>query len=183
MQQILPPPRLVLLGLGAASDPDGPARRLPAAAERLSRLCGLPRLPIDAAAETTTALTALQGCQGPWLADLPIDPGLWRPQGRWAEALGAWRQPCLLLIAPGQLASGLPAAGTALLERWGVPLLGLIQHGGAWEPGSRRRDGLPWLGWLAADAEASRAEGAQATDAQLLLTLQARWRRLMAELA
>ena len=46
------------------------------------------------------------------------------------------------------MATGLPAAGTALLERWRVPLLGLLQLGGAWEPLERRRDGLPWLGWL-----------------------------------
>ena len=30
-----------------------------------------------------------------------------------------------------------------------MPLLGLIQWGGPWLAADRRRDGLPWLGWLA----------------------------------
>jgi hypothetical protein len=70
-------------------------------------------------------------------------------RGSWAEALGAWRQPTVLLIPAAAAASGPAAAYHALLKLQGVPLLGLIQWGGPWQAGDRRRDGLPWLGWLA----------------------------------
>jgi len=61
--------------------------------------------------------------QGPGLVPLPLDPGLPLPgAGHWAEALGAWRQPVLLLLAGDQLDSGLPAAMAALLHQWQVPL-------------------------------------------------------------
>ena len=94
------------------------------------------------------ALTVL-AAGGDWLAALPLDPGLpLRRGGSWAEALGAWRQSCLLVLSEAQMATGLPAAGAALLERWRVPLVGLIQVGGEWRPLERRRDGLAWLGWL-----------------------------------
>lgn len=184
----------MLLTLGSAQDPAGPARLLPAAAARLSQLSGLPLLPIAADREAPAALGALQDQRGPWLAPLPVDPGLWQPGGSWAEALGAWRQPCLLLIAPEHLATGLPAAGCALLQRWRVPLVGLLQWGGAWEAFSRRRDGLPWLGLLPDDASREAAGGdaqgagddAQEGDdhqAALLEALALRWRKLAGELA
>jgi hypothetical protein len=87
--------------------------------------------------------------QGPGLVPLPIDPGLPLPgAGHWAEALGAWRQPVLLLLAGDQLQSGLPAAMVALLRQWQVPLVGLVQWGGVWDADARRGDGLPWLGGL-----------------------------------
>jgi hypothetical protein len=83
------------------------------------------------------------------LLGLPLDPGLPLARGgHWAEALGAWRQPVVLLLRADQLQTGLPAAMTALLERWQVPLVGLIQGGEPWEWVDRRRDGLPWLGAL-----------------------------------
>lgn len=202
-----PPPRLLLLSLGAPQDPDGPALLLPAVAERLSGLCGLPLRPFDATPQADAALAGLQQQPGPWLAPLPLDPGVWRPGGSWAEALGAWRQPCLLVIGAGQLASGLPAAGTALLERWRVPLIGLLQGGGRWDAALRRSDGLPWLGWLATEAASAGSAGAGASadqrqppalttaaddpdasgpedlEAALPALLQCRWRQLMAELA
>jgi hypothetical protein len=88
--------------------------------------------------------------QGPGLVPLPIDPGLPLAggSGHWAEVLGAWRQPALLLLAGDQLQSGLPAAMTALLRQWQVPLLGLVQCDGPWDPAARRADRLPWLGAL-----------------------------------
>jgi hypothetical protein len=80
---------------------------------------------------------------------LPLDPGLvLQGFGHWAEALGAWRQPVLLLLAAEQLQTGLPAAMAALLDQWQVPLAGLVQAGGPWQPDLRRGDGLPWLGTL-----------------------------------
>jgi hypothetical protein len=42
----------------------------------------------------------------------------------------------------------MPAAATALLRQWQVPLLGLMQWGGTWQADERLRDGLPWLGRL-----------------------------------
>jgi len=83
----------------------------------------------------------------PALIGLPLDPGL--PVvggGHWAEALGAWRQPALVLLSVEQLETGLPAAMAALLQQWQVPLVGLLQWGDPWDGASRRCDGLPWLG-------------------------------------
>ncbi len=88
----------------------------------------------------------------PALLGLPLDPGL--PLvcgGHWAEALGAWRQPAVLVFSADQLESGLPAAMTSLLKNWQVPLVGLVQWGEPWASAERRRDGLPWLGALQAE--------------------------------
>ena len=83
------------------------------------------------------------------LVPLPLDPGLGLAGGgSWAEALGAWRQPVLLLVAGDQVETGLPAAMVALLRQWQVPLAGLVQWGGRWEPEQRRSERLPWLGGL-----------------------------------
>jgi hypothetical protein len=147
-----PLPALVLLTLGATQDPNGPAQLLPAVATRLGALTGLPLATISDPSRAAASLAQLTAQPEPWLAPLPLDPGLWLPGGSWAEALGAWRQPCLLAFASSQLATGLPAAATALLERWSVPLVGLIQWEGEWDGACRRADGLPWLGRLGADA-------------------------------
>ena len=83
------------------------------------------------------------------LAPLPIDPGCSLADGScWAEALGAWRQPAVLLLTTDQQNSGLPAAMVALLAQKRVPLAGLVQWGRPWLPELRRREGLPWLGAL-----------------------------------
>jgi len=104
----------------------------------------------DAGTETQRLLAALAGEPGPWLWPLAGDPGAFLgSEGNWAEALGAWRQPTLLLIPAAAAATGPAAAYHALLQRQGVPLLGLIQWGSPWLAADRRRDGLPWLGWLA----------------------------------
>jgi hypothetical protein len=89
---------------------------------------------------------------------LPRDPGLPLQDGcHWASALGAWRQPALLVLAPHQLQTGLPAGLTALLDQWRVPCLGLVQWGGPWEPQQRRLEGLPWLGVLGPGPEGEEA--------------------------
>jgi len=108
--------------------------------------------------------------QGPGLVPLPLDPGWPLPgAGHWAEALGAWRQPVLLLLAADQLDSGLPAAMVALLHQWQVPLAGLVQWGGAWDGDARRGDGLPWLGRLTPERNEPGA---------LALALERRWRQI-----
>lgn len=167
---------LVLVAVGAQP---ALADRLGAAAERLGALSGWPRQPLAADRPPAEALAALpqgRATQAPpaWIAPLPVDPGLGMESGGcWAEALGAFRQPTALVLGATQLASGWPAAATALLRQEGVPLVGLIQLGGAWEPERRRGEGLPWLGWLAG------AGGEAAEDGQeVLAALAQRWRRL-----
>lgn len=118
------------------------------AAPALAGVLGLPLLaPLDPLAPDA-ALAAL-AAGPPGLVPLPRDPGLPLADGRhWAAALGAWRQPVLLLLAAEQLDTGLPAALTALVQQWQVPCLGLVQWGGSWRPEQRRLEGLPWLGAL-----------------------------------
>jgi hypothetical protein len=147
------PAGLLLVGLGTQQDLtilESLARRLAEAESMGLRQVSDADDPDASLSALTTGAGEAPGARGRhWLAALPVDPGLPLPRGGcWAEALGAWRQPCLLVMGKSQMATGLPAAGSALLERWRVPLLGLLQLGGAWEPLERRRDGLPWLGWL-----------------------------------
>ena len=79
-----------------------------------------------------------------------------RPEGGcWLDALADWRQPMLLMVAGGTGGdiAGTAAAYTALCHRLGAPLIGLVQIGSQWNRLQRRRDGLPWMGWIpAADA-------------------------------
>ncbi len=141
------PGGLLLVGLGSRQD-------LTLLTSLAGRLADAERLTLEEVVDpgNPDASLAALGCaagRSDWLAALPLDPGLPLVRGgRWAEALGAWRQPCLLVLSEAQMDTGLPAAGTALLEHWRVPLVGLLQLGGAWKPQERRRDGLPWLGWL-----------------------------------
>jgi hypothetical protein len=171
---------LLLVGLGERQA----LAPLAAVAARLAAAESLPLLRVGEAEHPDASLAALAaadtadgGPGGPvWLAALPLDPGLPLERGgSWAEALGAWRQSCLLVVPAEQMATGLPAAGAALLERWRVPLVGLLQVGGEWEPLERRRDGLAWLGWLPGlpgdDGEALAA---------LAPVLRRRWRVLQA---
>jgi len=164
---------LVLAGAG----PRGLAA-LPLAAPRLQSLLALPataeraELGARLAAEPDQLMAALQSHQGGALVALEEDPGRWLPVGtRWAEVLGAWRQPTLLLIAADDAGNGLAAAYTALLDRSAVPLLGLVQWGGSWEGPARSCEGLPWLGALQpGDHGGSGAE-------VLLEALKLRWQR------
>jgi hypothetical protein len=102
------------------------------------------------------------------LAPLWVDPGMTLQNGQcWAQALGAWARPTLILIEAGQLGSGSAAASTALMAQLGVPLLGLIQWGGPWQASLRRLDGLPWLG------VAGPEDPAESDDLRLALALRA----------
>jgi hypothetical protein len=166
----------VLVCLGTPSDPAAPAALLPRVAKRLSEATGLPVRLIAEPQSPPQALADLLAAPGPWLAPLPLDPGLALTQGSWAEALGAWRQPTLLVVDQAQLGTGIPAAATALLERWSVPLLGLLQWGGRWDASARRRDELPWLGQLA-DAEGPELD---ADPVAVLLLSWSRWRDRLA---
>ena len=175
----LPPLQLLVLAQGQAGSLGGSAACLPAAADRLAHLLGLPVRTIDGLVHPQQAMAQLSRCPDPWLAALPLDPGLGLDSGgSWAELLGAWRQPSLLVLDHIQLATGLPAAGTALLQRWQVPLVGLIQWGGPWNPVARRQDGLPWLGCLAGQpAEQVDSSGVSLTEVEdETLGLRLRWR-------
>lgn|GEM_PF-310071 len=166
------PPRIVVLGSGHESAfglGEGATER---AAGCLAQALLLPHRPIAHPQAPQRWLGQLHDTSGGWLASLPLDPGQPLPDGStWAEALGAWRQPALLIIAAPQLASGAAASTTALLRQWGVPLLGLAQWGGTWDGERRRRDGLPWLGRM---EEGAGSEGGDSA-AELAERLQWRW--------
>ena len=136
---------LVLVGAGTAA---AVAALQAEAGPPLALALGLPWGKPLAIEQPPQSLASLAE-QGPGLVPLPLDPGLvLQGFGHWAEALGAWRQPVLLLLAAEQLQTGLPAAMAALLAQWQVPLAGLVQAGGPWQSDLRRGDGLPWLGTL-----------------------------------
>ncbi len=145
------------------------AARLTQALPVLARELGIPGLPaLEPLQEPDRALASLsQPGTGAGLTALAVDPGLGLADGRpWAQALGAWRQPTLLLLEAAQLDTGVAAATTALLRHYAVPLRGLIQWGDPWQPEQRRREGLPWLGAL---GPAGAMEG---VDLRLALALQ-----------
>ncbi|MFM9046920.1 MAG: hypothetical protein ACKOOH_04560, partial [Cyanobium sp.] len=107
---------------------DGPTEL---AARRWARILSLPHRPITDLGSPHRQLQQLQVTGEGWLASLPLDPGQALPDGStWAEALGAWRQPTVVIISGQQLSSGAAASSTALLRQWRVPLLGLVQAGG-----------------------------------------------------
>lgn len=171
-----PPPllpsslRLVVTDLVGA--PAGSDR---VATELAARL-GLPWRPFDGSGDPVAQLAALQAQAGPWLAPLPGDPGAWLgPAGRWADLLGAFRQPTALLVPASHVEGGQAAATTALLERAGVPLVGLIQWGGPWQEQRRRAEGLPWLGWLNPQADDPALDPDDAAAAGLARVLMRRW--------
>lgn len=111
-----------------------------------------------------------------WLLPLALDPGAALQGGDcWAEALAAWRQPALLLLPAAQAGAGPDRAYASLLEVAAVPLLGLVQLGGPWQPESRRADPLAWLGWLPGSPGTPGSEE-ELAEQQLRLVLQARWR-------
>ena len=103
-----------------------------------------------------------------WLSDPSARRGLIRlsgdaarqlPEGgSWLDALADWRHPLLLMVVgePGGGVAGSAAAYTALCHQLGAPLMGLIQIGSAWNRLQRRRDGLPWIGWIPAPGEPER---------------------------
>ncbi|MEA5390303.1 hypothetical protein VB738_03410 [Cyanobium gracile UHCC 0139] len=171
---------LLLVGLGRQRELEG----LAAVAARLAAAEGVALRQLAGAGGPDAGLAALRAAAtGPWLAALPVDVGLPLERGgSWAEALGAWRQPCLLVLRGEQMDTGLPAAGAALLEHWRVPLAGLVQVGGDWEPMMRRCDGLPWLGWLPESGGECGAESEEAGAAMAALqqVLRGRWRVLQA---
>lgn len=137
---------LVLLGHGPA---DQVRELLRQAGPPLAAALALPWADWLDPAEPESALARPR----PGLVGLPVDPGQSLPHGgNWAEALAAHRQPVLVLLSAVQVAWGLGAASAALMAQQRVPLLGLGQWGGRWDGELRRREPLPWLGWLGEEA-------------------------------
>ena len=159
---------LVVLGAGALAEL--PMRR---ATQVLADGLSLPLQTVAAGQRADGVLEALP-VSAPSVIRLSGDPGRMSSDGRsWLEALGAWRMPVLMLGAPladGAMPGAVPAF-CALCHQHRVPLLGLIQMGGLWNPVERRRDGLPWLGWLA-DADQLTAESQQQRDVVMALVAQ-----------
>jgi hypothetical protein len=161
------PERLVVVAHGPAEQVRG---LLEQATPVLAAALALPWAGCLDPSEPPVALAA----QPPGLVALPVDPGQGLAAGGyWAEALGAWRQPVLGVFTPEQAAWGMAAASAALLAQQRVPLAGLVQWGDPWLAEQRRRDGLPWLGWL----EACPGNGA----APVAEALRLRWGRLAAD--
>ena len=158
------------------------------AAPRLATLFSLVVRDLSDGCDPAAALTSLHSGDpvppgdrsAPWLAPLSLDPGVTLAGGgTWAEALGAWRQPTVAVLHHDQLESGRPAALAALLMRWQVPLLGLIQWGGLWEPHARRCDGLPWLGSVAAAGPSGLSAGMEDLEQETGLAFRRRFRLLV----
>ena len=150
-----PVPPLVLVSCGVAEAVVPRLQRLAASlTARLGwRWIDLPAEPAPAVFEALRAAPESSHAEG-LLAWLPLDPGQWIVGcGTWAEALGAWRQPVLVAVPAEAHRSGMAAALVALLHQEGVPLVGLIQIGGVWEPDHRRQDRLPWLGCWPQDVQ------------------------------
>ena len=169
------PPRsssLVLLSCGSAAQI---ALLQQQSGNALASCLGLalaPPLPAEPGCTPAAMAAALENLASGSLKPLPLDPGLLLDGGHhWAETLGAWRQPCLMLLAAEQLNSGQPAASVALLAQWQVPLVGLVQADGSWQEQARRSEPLPWLGGLGGDLDA------------LAAATTLRWQQLNAALA
>ncbi len=169
-----PRPRAPTLVLAAPGGVTPPAAAAMAAALSLPLQAAV----ADPALDPASVLAAhAEGAGG--LVPLALDPGAWLgPAGSWAEALGAWRQPTLLLLPEADLA-GPPAAYRALLAAVGVPLLGLVQLGGPWDGAARHGDGLPWLGWLPLEGLAGPEGLADEPALELAHNLRLRWRELV----
>jgi hypothetical protein len=117
------------------------------------------------------------------LDSIPQDEGLvqligdaamhYSMRGSWLEVLGAWRQPIILMVLttlPNGEPPGVAAAYAALCDSLHVPLVGIVQLGGYWDPLKRRSDGLPWCGWIPEDGEFQKDESNSLIEYKALVT-------------
>ena len=148
----------VLVGAGPLAE-----RTMHQACSLLARGCGVAIRSHPAGADPQTVL--MEGATTEVLLRLCGDAARLHPcGGNWLEALADWRRPVLLLV-PGDPDGGVPgtaAAYTALCRQLGVRLLGLVQLQGTWDQESRRRDGLPWCGWLPAPESEEHSDATEA---------------------
>ena len=109
-------------------------------------------IPLSSHAVGESPSAVLEGCSSArLLLRLSGDAAqLVREGGSWLEALADWRTPVLLftMAEPDGSISGSAAAWSALCRQLKVPLIGLVQLQGRLDAAARRRDGLPWCGWI-----------------------------------
>ena len=135
---------LVLVGTGPLPD-----LRMHQLASALSLETGRPLISHGIGESPDAVLSSCAECTG--LLRLNGDAARLHPNGgSWLSALADWRLPVLLLTPgdPDGGVSGAAAAWVALCRELGVPLLGVVQLRGPWQTQARRRDGLPWCGWI-----------------------------------
>ncbi len=125
------------------------AKKMLAGTNALANAWGGTLLRFSSADSPEKVLTSLPNENG--LVQLLGDPAIFNSKGgSWLEALANWKKSIALMVEPlpsGEI-PGVAAAYVSLCESLSVPLLGIIQIGGTWNPLNRRLDGLPWCGWL-----------------------------------
>ena len=129
-------------------------------AEGLARVCDMPLICHGIGEPPQLVLSRAEGIAQ--LMRISGDPGRLHPEGgSWLEALADWHRPVLLLAKadPDGDVPGAAAAYTALCRQLGVTLLGLVQVQGRWNAEQRKRDGLPWVSWIAAEGHPEREQG------------------------
>ncbi len=136
---------LFLVGAGTL-----PELKMQAASKALSNCWGGDLMQHCCGEDPNNVLKSLIGRRG--LVRLSGDVAMSHPKraGSWLEALGAWRQPLVLMCEPN-LSGDIPgnvAAYAALCSSLSAPLIGIIQVGGCWKSSQRVSDSLPWCGWL-----------------------------------
>lgn len=134
-----------------------PELRMREACTALADCWGLHLSHISEGESPLTLLSDPSSQQG--LVRLSGDAARQRPEGgSWLDALADWRHPLLLLVTgePDGGVAGSAAAYTALCRQLGAPLIGLVQIGAQWNRLQRRRDGLPWIGWIPAAGDPER---------------------------
>ena len=140
--------------VGAGCIPDQQMRSI---SKALAKAWGGNLIEFSCLEDPNKALDSLQDDQG--LVQLVGDAAVQNStRGSWLEALGAWRQPMILLVVPllsGEL-PGVAHAYTALCNALCVPLLGIVQVGGDWNSFQRKSDGLPWCGWIPEEGQSQK---------------------------
>ncbi len=139
-----------LIGAGQLPDP-----QMSCCSNALSKVWGGSLLKYSASEDPKKILGSLPTQKG--LVQLFGDAAKTQISGiNWLEALGSWRRPTILVANPSSEGlSGSALAYWALCRELSVPLVGLVQYGGEWDPEIRRLDGLPWCGWIPEDKSIS----------------------------
>ena len=136
--------RFFLVGVGQQADD-----QLRVGAAALSATWGGALLELSCEKKPQEMLSGLKE-QKEGLIYLSGDPAMTQPGGCWLEALASWHMPTVLMVIPfdSGLIPGSATAYVALCKLLSVPLLGVLQVGGLWNPNERRADFLPWRGWI-----------------------------------